>query len=80
MVSPCGAVRMLPFWRMTTVPDAWVDVGGACPIAEGCGGAAGVVGTPVAVGVGPEGTVFVSLGIGGTGAAPPRMMFCGPPL
>ena len=29
MVSPCGAIRMLPFWRMTTVPDAGVDLGAA---------------------------------------------------
>ena len=82
MVSPCGAIRMLPFWRMTTVPDAGVDLGADGAVAEGCGWAAGAgaAGAPVAAVAGPERTVFMSLGIGGTGAAVPRMTFCGPPL
>ena len=81
MVSPCGVIRMLPFWRMTTVPDAGMDLD---TIAEGCGWAAGggARGAAVAAGVGFVRTVFTSLGIGGTAAVAvvPRRMFCGPPL
>ena len=71
---------MLPFWRMTTVPDAGVDLGTAGAGAEVCGWvtAAGVVGETA--GVGPSRIVFVPTGSGGTGAVVPRMMFCGPPL